>query len=122
MDSEIASDRRNQPRHPARERALVMVTGEMDSLPHHLIDIGPGGMAFRYFGSDPLPLTGCTMDVFWNEDLRIARLPVSVASDQPLPMGNSLIPRRRCGLKFGALTLVQHRQLNAFISDCCATA
>lgn len=109
----LATERRCHPRYSAPERALVAVTGDDFALPYHLIDISEGGMAFRYLNEDPLPLTDSRMDIYFNEDLHVGRLPVRVVADRQLP-GDS-IPKRRCSMRFGTLTPAQQIQLQAFI-------
>jgi len=113
IDGKIsAKDRRLHPRFPARERALVAVSGDDFGLPYNLIDISEGGMAFLYMGNRPLIMNDIRMDIYMDEDLDVGRLPVTVVADRQLPGG--VIPKRRCSVRFGQLTTAQQLQLKAF--------
>jgi len=109
----LNKERRRHPRFPARERALVAISDDNFSLPYHLIDIGEGGMAFRYLNKSPLPLSNNQMDIYMEKDLHVGRLPVTVVNDQKLSGGS--IPIRRCSVCFGKMTSAQEIQLKAFI-------
>ena len=109
----LTTERRLHLRFRAHERALVAITGDDFGLPYHLIDIGEGGMAFRYLDNSPLFLTDSQMDIYLDEDLQVGRLPVTIVVDRELADG--VIPKRRCGVRFGKLTPAQQIQLQAFI-------
>lgn len=111
----MATERRRHPRFPARERALVAVTGDDFGLPYHLIDISEGGMAFHYLGERPLALADSWMDIYLDKDLHVGRLPVTDVADRELE--DCFIPKRRCSMRFGKLTSAQQIQLQTFIRN-----
>lgn len=92
--------------------------GPYDAKVGQIIDVGTGGLAFRYVGSEE-PSNG-ELNIFLTErDFYIGRIPFKTISD--FEIGNqtssaSVVVRRR-GVQFGKLTHQQTSQLEYFIQN-----
>ena len=107
-------DRRLHPRITAPERSLVAMSADYSRLPYNLADISEGGMAFLYLKDKPLFFTQNHMDIYLDEVLKIARLPVLIIADIKHKKYSTL--KRRCSVRFGEMTQTQRVQLKTFIT------
>ena len=98
---------------PAKERALVYIGSESDSMLYHLIEISNGGLSFRYLGGNVLTQDLSELSLVLKDKCYVAALPVETVSDTPL--NNSNVTFRRRGVRFGELSSMQKSQLNDFI-------
>ena len=86
-----------------------------------IIDIGNGGLSFRYIASKKLPYTSLELDIVLpNRVSYLKKLPSRIMSDSAIDGETSISSRagtttRRCGVQFGDLTDDQRVDLNYFI-------
>lgn len=110
----LDKERRSTPRFAAPKRALVALPGDALGLPYNMTDISEGGLSFVYIGNNSLSLTEGALDIYLNEDLQVAMLPVTVVADNQL--AGYFIPKRRCSIRFGPLSEEQRQELRRFIT------
>ncbi len=110
-------EHRSSQRFQANERALILIPNEQ--FYYHIVDIGPKGMAFRYYGNESINKKVAEIDIFHNEQQYLANIPIEVMSD--ILMEDGLLSLRRCGVKFDDISPAQQKQLNEFIEEhaCC---
>lgn len=80
---------------------------------YHLLDIGRGGIGFRYIGKTCRTDGVDRVDLYYYEDLWLGGVPVESVED--VPLSNGAIPYRRCGLRFAELTEEQSERLESFM-------
>lgn len=113
--NESSAERRLFTRFPARDQAMVAINSRLGEL----IDIGFGGLAFRYTGARPWFRQKIQSAMLCGVDDFCLQLPLSLVSDAPLAADNGRghTRMRRCSMRFGALDAAQLIQLIAFIRD-----
>ena len=115
-------EKRRQVRYPALDGTIVALNPKAEIL-GQMIDIGPGGLSFRYIESviDPAPTTELVI-LLDKPRFYLDKLPYRKANDYEMPSEFifSVIPVRRMGVEFGDLTAAQRKQLENFISVCSA--
>jgi hypothetical protein len=110
-------EQRQHKRYLVKERSFAVLGPKALRL-CHLIDIGRGGLSFRYF-ADKDEMNGETnaLDILCGENYYIEKIPARNVSDRQLspdqPFG-SLAMRRR-SVQFGEMTPAQVEQLENFI-------
>ncbi len=109
-------ERRREDRRKPNGRTLVRLDGVSSSL-FHLVDISPGGCAFRYLGSDKLDQEAGVVDIACDQE-ELMQIPFQAVCDCEVDYG--YIPMRRRGLRFGALSENQKRAVEKLISRCAA--
>ncbi|MEJ2199986.1 MAG: hypothetical protein P8X63_03075 [Desulfuromonadaceae bacterium] len=106
-------EQRKAKRFLAQDRTLVRVSSSPGIL-FHIIDIGSGGLAFRYLGEDELDGLPSELDIVYGDKFTLGRLPVVPVNDCAIEYG--YLPMRRKSLRFGDLTPWQQAELD----HCCA--
>ena len=86
------SERRASPRYRTKERALLAMGEDRESV-YHLLDIILGGIGFRYVGNTCRTTGVDSVDLYYYEDLWLGGVPVQPVED--LPLSNGSIPYRR---------------------------
>ena len=104
---------RRFPRFNANHRALVVLEGDVDHLPHHVVQIGEGGLSFRYLGQKIKPGELKSLSLYLEDQLIVESVPVQPVSDYRLE-GN-LVPVRCMCVSFQEMTAEQKRDLDEFI-------
>jgi len=91
-----------------------------------IIDMSPGGMAFRYLNYEKQPYgivfseKTVELDIFWHGDgYSMGKIPMQTISDSVISKISplSFIAMRHCRMKFSELTSHQEIQLTAFITN-----
>ena len=113
-------EKRRQVRYEAMDGAIVALNPKAEIL-GQMIDIGLGGLSFRYIESvtDPAPST--ELVILLNKPrFFMDRIPYRMVTDHELPNEFifSAVPVRRMGVEFGDLTEAQRAQLEDFILYC----
>jgi hypothetical protein len=114
-----SDDRRKQKRFQIQDGLFAIVRPEFTKL-GQIIDIGMGGLAFRYVVTGNRENKAFEVDIFLVGDgFYLEKVPIKTISDIKLPkkFSNGPLPMRRCGVKFGELTQNQITQLEYFIKN-----
>ena len=106
---------REYPRFKANHRALVLQTQTKEALPYHVIDIGKGGLSFRYLGRKLKPSEIDKLNLYYDQELIVDSIPVEQVFDYRLR--DNIVPVRRFGVRFNGLTGEQQQKLNVFIQN-----
>jgi len=107
---------RRYPRFSAKHRALVLLNDEADQLPYHIVQIGKGGLSFRYLGKKLNHAEISKICLYHEDQLIVDSIPVKPVSDYRI-RGN-LVPVR-CGcVRFKKLDNDQMQRLEDFIQSC----
>jgi len=116
-EAEKTPDRRKDKRLEAPKMAFACLGGHSTVL-GQIMNIGMGGLAFRYSGSRERTgakslLQILTADGSFTSD----KLPIKTVWDSPIPLKYSFapLPVRRCGVRFKNLTKRQQYDLIFFI-------
>lgn len=109
------SQKREYPRYQAMDRALAMISQPPANMPYHIIDIGKGGLAFRYLGEKKQDDDIAALDLYYNDRLCVKGIPVMSVAD--CWTGSELTDVRRSCLSFTGLTTEQQEQLDLFIKQ-----
>ena len=120
---EVQVERRKHKRFQAPDRSFA-VHGPHVTDRSQIIDIGRGGLAFRYACSTKrlnrsfeLDMLFADLDILFSEaSFYLGKVPIKTISDirdNQTPFGS--ITMRRCGVQFGELTPDQVSQLEYFI-------
>jgi hypothetical protein len=112
-------NRRRQHRLSAKSGAIVAIR-PIPELLGEMIDIGLGGLAFRYIQSDVTPQDTAELVILLpNRKFCLDRIPCRPVSDIPLFSDNSFssLPMRRCSIAFGHLSVHQQLELERFILE-----
>lgn len=119
-DATSKDEKRRHLRYPALEGAIVALNPKAEIL-GQMIDIGLGGLSFRYIDTeiDPSPSDDLLI-LLNNPRFYLDNLPYQRVTDQLLPNEFifSAVTVRRMGVEFGNLTDVQRTQLEDFILYC----
>ncbi len=110
-------EKRKHPRFQVPKGTFVSV-GPYDAQVGQIIDMGMGGLAFRYVGR-PEPFNG-ELSIFLSErDFYLGRIPFKTVSDCEIAGKgpSSPIAMRRSGVRFRKLTDYQVSQLEYFIQN-----
>jgi hypothetical protein len=120
MNSGSESDkRRKQKRFQIQDGAFAIVRPAFTKL-GQIIDIGLGGLAFRYVVTGARGNMAFEVDIFLVGDgFYLEEVPIKPISDIKLPkkFSKGSLPMRRCGVQFGELTQNQITQLEYFIKN-----
>ena len=114
------SEKRRHLRYPALEGAIVALNPKVEIL-GQMIDIGLGGLSFRYIDTEIDPSPSDDLLILLNKPrFYLDNLPYQLVTDQHLPneFTFSAVTVRRMGVEFGDLTDVQRSQLEDFILYC----
>ena len=124
MECDIGKERRQSKRVPVGDGLFVCFASPIRR-PWQIIDIGSGGLSFRY-------ITGLLQQTEEVSELEIVtrdtcfsleQVPFKWVSDIGLRgKAGSRFEMRRCGISFGALTQPQTMRLHEFISRCSTEA
>ena len=116
MESNVAYQPvRKFPRYTAMHRALVLLHTEKDQLPHHIVQIGKGGLSFRYLGQKLNPSAISEISLYHEDQLIVESIPVKPVSDYRLR--DNLVPVR-CGcVCFQELDNEQKKRVDLFIQN-----
>ena len=106
---------RSDQRFKAVERALVLLDGGNESLPHHILDISRGGLSFRYLGQRLKRGMLQTISLYHDRELIVADIPIQSVSDYRLR--DNLVPVRRGSVQFGDLDQETEGKLERFINQ-----
>jgi hypothetical protein len=112
-------EQRKHKRYKVTKRAFAVLGPDEVKL-CHLIDIGKGGLSFRYFvDTNDMAEAIDELDILGGEDFYLEKVPVLVVSDRVLEDESpfSSIAMRRRGVQFGTLTPRQMEQVEYFIND-----
>ena len=117
----MRSDQRKWPR--ARPKGMIFaVIGDPPILVGEIIDISPGGLAFKHFSDNVVDRQEFTVGIIESGGgLRVSDLSCRKVYDllEPLPEGylnfNNTFRMKCCGLAFGNLTDEETIKLNRFI-------
>jgi len=106
---------RKYPRFNAQHRALVLLLDEKDMLPYHIIQIGQGGLSFRYLGEKLKPSIISKVSLYHEDQLIVDSIPVKLVSD--FRLRDNLVPVRCGSVRFEALDYEQKLKLDDFIQN-----
>jgi len=113
----VTIERRKHKRLQGKDGALVSLGSEIKRM-WHLIDIGEGGLAFRYLSGMEEPLLFSELVLLTKEaSFCLEKIPFTIAAD--LEMNGRFLQRytfRRCGVRFGCLTTDHSVQLQHFMA------
>jgi hypothetical protein len=117
MGSDLKYDTaRRYQRFSGKPRALVLAQDEEDNLPYHIVQIGNGGLSFRYLG-EKLNYSGISKISLYHEDqLIVDSIPVKPVADF-LIRDNYFVPVRCRCLCFKELAEEQRQTLDHFIQN-----
>ena len=110
-------DKRKFDRFEAKSGTIVAIR-PIPELLGELIDIGFGGLSFKYIQSEITPQESAELIILLpNRTFFLDRIPCRPVSDIQLHSDNSFssLPMRRCSLAFGPLETFQLAQLEHFI-------
>ena len=119
MRKEAHRERRKYTRFRAKDGALIELRSYRGKL-GEIIDIGKGGLAFRYIDIGERPKGSFEVDIFLKETgFRLEKVPAKTVSDFKT---NKYFPysstkTRRQGVQFGELTRNQISKLEHFIKN-----
>lgn len=111
------TNRRQFERFTAKSGAIVAIR-PIPELLGEMIDIGLGGLSFRYIQSDVTPQDTAELVILLpNRSFFLDRIPCRPVSDTQLFYDNSFssLPMRRCSIAFGHLNPHQHSRVEHFI-------
>ena len=112
-------NRRKLERFPAKSGAIVALRPTPEIL-GEMIDIGLGGLSFRYIQADVRPQDTAELVILLpNRKFCLDRIPCRPVSDIQRFSDNSFssLPMRRCSIAFGPLSMQQQNQLEQFILE-----
>jgi len=111
-------ERRKHKRFRAPRDAYVAVRPAYLKL-GRVIDIGPGGLTFRYIAEEHPPDLSSQLDIFLaSQDFYLDKVPFETISDfQADAIPFSSVSMRECSVQFGDLTSEQKSQLEFFIQN-----
>jgi len=113
----VTIERRKHGRLQGKDGALVSLGAEIKRM-WHLIDIGKGGLAFRYLGGMEDPQLFSELVLLTKEvSFCLEKIPFTVVAD--FEMNGRFLSSytfRRCSVRFGKLTTDQSVQVQYFIT------
>ena len=111
-------ERRKHKRFQARQDAYVAVRPAYLKL-GRVIDIGIGGLTFRYVAEEHPPDLSSQLDIFLaSQDFYLDKVPFGIISDfQADAIPFSSVSMRDCSVQFGELTPDQKFELESFIQN-----
>ena len=107
---------RRYQRFSGKPRALVLVQGEDDSLPYHIVQIGNGGLSFRYLGEKLNYSRVSKVSLYHEDQLIVDSIPVKPVADYSIS-DNHLVPVRCQCVCFKELAGEQIQTLDNFIQN-----
>lgn len=113
------SDKRRFKRFQAPKKAFVLVRG-LDGKLGQIIDIGRGGLAFRYVANGKKPKKLSQLDIFLaNNGFHLEKVSCEIVSDFELGKKgpSDSLTMRRCGVQFGELSQDLLSRLEYFIEN-----
>jgi len=113
---QIYSPARRYQRFSGKPRALVLVGNESDELPHHIVQIGKGGLSFRYLGEKLSYSETPKISLYHEDRLIVDSIPVEPVADFPIH-DNYLVPVRCQCVCFKELASAQIQNLDEFIQN-----
>jgi len=114
---EIDSNKRKFERFKAKSGSIVAIR-PIPELLGEMIDIGFGGLSFRYIQSEITPQDSAELIILLpKRTFFMDKIPCRPVSDIQLYSDNSFstLPMRRCSIAFGPLSTSQQSQLEHFI-------
>lgn len=116
MQEHKIRERRGAPRLPAGERVLVLPEPPQTvPLMYHVMDIGPGGLSFRYLGENKRRQDFTALSIFLDREPLLTGAPIAIVSDTLLERDH--IGMRRCSVRFGTLSPGQRQRLGRFLQE-----
>lgn len=117
MERDLVYDTiRSHQRFSGKPRALVLVQDEDDNLPYHIVQIGNGGLSFRYLG-EKLNYSGISKISLYHEDqLIVDSIPAKPVADFRIRDDYFVPVRCRC-VCFKELADEQKQTLDYFIQN-----
>jgi len=116
MKSEAAYQMtRRYQRFNANHRALVLLQDDKDYLPYHIVQIGKGGLSFRYLGKKLSPSEISKISIYQEDQLIVDSIPVKPVSD--FRLRDNLVPVRCGSVCFEELDKEQVQKLSEFIQN-----
>lgn len=119
----MKSERRRHIRHEALDNAFAAL-GPKYSRVGKIKDISSGGMAFEYIARKERIPKASQVDIFLAENnFNISNLACTVVYDIVVHVPHvesqfaDLLATRRCGVRFGSLSLSSRRKLRIFIEN-----
>lgn len=119
--STSTNDRRRTIRFRAQDNAFAILHSET-IIVTSLVDISQDGLSFEYVPDiETAPITGCSLDVFFNDDdlydFYLQNVPFEIISEIELEntFFKSTLKTNRCGVRFGSLSAAQQSQLDFFL-------
>lgn len=118
------AERRRRERFKVRGGAFAVlrprseILGQVIDIVGEIVDIGQGGLTFRYIAGEDRSHHPFELDiVLAGDDFRLDKISFRSASDRPMagPWSFSATTMRRQGVQFGRLTDDQKAQLQYFI-------
>lgn len=109
------ADRRKCRRYTVKEGAYTINTAKTGLI----VDISMDGLSFRYIDRKywPTPLTPELDIILGDHDFFLSRIPYEIVTDQittsDIPDSTFIV--KRCGIKFGDLSILQQIKLKSFI-------
>ena len=117
MESQTAYQQtRRYPRFTAKHRALVLLENESGGLPYHIVQIGKGGLSFRYLGQKLYPGEIFRISLYYEDQLMVESIPAKLVSDYRLQ--DNLVPIRCSCVCFEELDDELEKKLDDFIRNC----
>ena len=113
-------EKRQHMRYPALDGAIVALNPKAEIL-GQIIDIGLGGLSFRYIDTEVETPTSKELLILLNKPrFFLENLPYRTVTDKELPNEFifSAVSVRRMGVEFGDLSDAQRTQLEDFILYC----
>jgi hypothetical protein len=119
IDRRRGSDRRSTQRYQAKNFTFVKLWSNFDEDIGQLLDIGNGGLSFRYMSENEEPRIFSELGVFTKGHVIITRIPFKIISDIELDKGSASTPIifRRMGVQFGHLSPNQEFELDQFLDN-----
>ena len=114
---ESDTNQRKFERFSAKSGTIVAIR-PIPELLGEMIDIGFGGLSFRYIQAETTPQESAELIILLpNRTFFLDKIPCKPVSDIPLYSENSFssLPMRRCSIAFGPLIPSQQTQLEHFI-------
>ena len=119
--NEIMSDRRRHRRIQVGDGAFVSL-GTPGRKLWHILDISPGGLAFRYMQDAATPKGSSELEIVTRDtSFSLDHLHFRIVSDTEVKSKTGSPPNlRRCGVEFMPLTTLQTSQLDLFMGRYCS--
>jgi hypothetical protein len=107
---------RRYQRFSGKPRSLALVGDENNNLPYHIVQIGKGGLSFRYLGKKLNYSAISKINLYYEEQLIVDSIPVKPIADF-LIRDNYFVPVRCHCVCFKELASEQRQTLDNFIQN-----